>query len=72
MARGRKPAEPADPLAPFSPVTRAWFTESFAAPTRVQAQGWARIAAGDHTLMLAPTGSGYCTCRTSAGRSSAR
>ena len=51
------PAE-ADPLAPFSPVTRAWFAESFAAPTPVQRQGWARIAAGAHTLMLAPTGSG--------------
>src|SRR5688572_26610978 len=44
--------------AAFSPVTQAWFAESFAAPTRVQALGWARIAAGDHTLMLAPTGSG--------------
>ncbi|MBZ0238594.1 MAG: DEAD/DEAH box helicase, partial [Deltaproteobacteria bacterium] len=42
----------------FSEVTRAWFAESFAAPTRVQAEGWARITAGEHTLMLAPTGSG--------------
>jgi ATP-dependent Lhr-like helicase len=47
-----------DALARFGPVTRAWFAESFAAPTRVQAGGWASIAGGDHTLMLAPTGSG--------------
>jgi ATP-dependent Lhr-like helicase len=47
-----------DALARFGPVTRAWFAESFPAPTRVQAGGWASIAGGDHTLMLAPTGSG--------------
>src|SRR5690606_30107777 len=46
------------PLAPFSAPTRAWFEASFAAPTPVQAQGWARIAAGEHALLLAPTGSG--------------
>src|SRR5689334_6438239 len=42
----------------MSDATRRWFTESFAAPTRVQAAGWAQIATGAHTLMLAPTGSG--------------
>jgi ATP-dependent helicase Lhr and Lhr-like helicase len=47
-----------DPLAPFGPVTQTWFRQSFAAPTEVQARGWASIAAGHHTLMLAPTGSG--------------
>jgi ATP-dependent Lhr-like helicase len=47
-----------DPLAPFGPVTQTWFRQSFAAPTEVQARGWASIAAGAHTLMLAPTGSG--------------
>lgn len=71
-ARGTAPGDPpaaasegaadrppsADPLAPFSQVTRAWFTESFAGPTKVQALGWDRIARGEHTLMLAPTGSG--------------
>lgn len=51
-------AMPADPLAPFSQITRDWFTESFAGPTKVQALGWDRIARGEHTLMLAPTGSG--------------
>ncbi|MCE9577716.1 MAG: DEAD/DEAH box helicase [Deltaproteobacteria bacterium] len=52
------PDLPQDALAPFGPVTRAWFEAALGAPTPVQAQGWARIAAGDHTLMLAPTGSG--------------
>ena len=28
------------------------------APTEAQARGWPAIAAGDHTLILAPTGSG--------------
>ncbi len=49
---------PADALAPFSAPVREWFTTSFGAPTDAQAQGWPAIAAGDHTLILAPTGSG--------------
>ena len=48
----------ADPLAPFGPITQAWFRSSFAGATEVQARGWAQIASGKHTLMLAPTGSG--------------
>ena len=48
----------ADPLAPFSPAVRAWFEASFEAPTQAQAQGWAAIARGEHTLIHAPTGSG--------------
>ena len=48
----------ADPLAPFGDATRTWFRQSFAAATPVQARGWAQIARGHHTLMLAPTGSG--------------
>src|SRR6188474_1055006 len=47
-----------DPLAPFEAATRTWFRQSFAAPTEVQRRGWASIASGRHTLMLAPTGSG--------------
>ena len=47
-----------DPLAPFSAPTRAWFSESFAAPTRAQILGWKPISAGRHTLLHAPTGSG--------------
>src|SRR5215204_360867 len=47
-----------DPLAPFSPAVRAWFEASFEAPTQAQAEGWAAIARGEHTLIHAPTGSG--------------
>ncbi|HEV3403970.1 MAG TPA: DEAD/DEAH box helicase, partial [Gaiellaceae bacterium] len=47
-----------DPLASFSPKTRAWFENAFAAPTPAQALGWPRIAAGGHVLIQAPTGSG--------------
>ena len=47
-----------DPLALFGAATQTWFRQSFAEPTAVQARGWASIAAGHHTLMLAPTGSG--------------
>ncbi|HEY0192485.1 MAG TPA: DEAD/DEAH box helicase [Kofleriaceae bacterium] len=47
-----------DPLAPFGRETQTWFRQSFATPTDIQARGWASIAAGKHTLMLAPTGSG--------------
>jgi ATP-dependent Lhr-like helicase len=48
----------AAPLDRFSPATSAWFRTSFAAPTPVQAGAWAAIAAGRHTLVVAPTGSG--------------
>ena len=48
----------ADSLAAFSEPTRAWFTSTFAAPTAPQAEGWPAIAAGDHTLVCAPTGTG--------------
>ena len=47
-----------DPLAPFSPAVRAWFETSFPEATPPQALGWPAIAQGDHTLILAPTGSG--------------
>ncbi|HEY7206961.1 MAG TPA: DEAD/DEAH box helicase [Gaiellaceae bacterium] len=46
------------PLAAFSPATRAWFENAFAAPTPAQAKGWPVIAGGAHTLIQAPTGSG--------------
>jgi len=48
----------ADPLAPFSPAVREWFAATFEAPTRAQAEGWAAISQGQHTLIHAPTGSG--------------
>ena len=37
---------------------RAWFSSSFPAPTAAQEKGWPAIASGEHTLILAPTGSG--------------
>jgi len=57
----------------FSPLTRDWFSRTFAAPTKVQELGWAHIARGEHVLLVAPTGSGktlaaflYCIDRLSA------
>ncbi len=37
---------------------RTWFRETFGAPTPPQTQGWEPIQRGEHTLILAPTGSG--------------
>jgi ATP-dependent Lhr-like helicase len=45
-------------LEPFHPSVREWFEASFAAPTKAQELGWPAIAAGDWTLIFAPTGSG--------------
>ncbi|MEY3575164.1 MAG: hypothetical protein RLZZ88_307, partial [Actinomycetota bacterium] len=42
----------------FSPAVREWFTASFPEPTPAQSAGFARIVAGEHTLISAPTGSG--------------
>jgi ATP-dependent Lhr-like helicase len=42
----------------FHPAVAEWFAESYKAPTRAQALGWAEIAAGRSTLICAPTGSG--------------
>ena len=47
-----------DALGGFHPHVRAWFEESFAAPTDVQRKSWPAIAAGHHALITAPTGSG--------------
>ncbi|MGC3994963.1 MAG: DEAD/DEAH box helicase [Propionicimonas sp.] len=48
----------ADVLERFSPATREWFRSSFAAPTAAQAGAWDAISSGQHTLVVAPTGSG--------------
>src|SRR3989440_1141245 len=57
----------------FSSAGRGWFSSAFKAPTDVQERGWASVAAGHHTLMSAPTGSGrtlaaffWCTARRAA------
>jgi len=46
------------PLSAFHPVVERWFQSRFAGPTEPQVQGWPAIAAGRHTLIAAPTGSG--------------
>ncbi len=43
---------------PLSAAARSWLAASFAAPTPVQREAWARIAAREHVLAVAPTGSG--------------
>lgn len=47
-----------DVLERFSAPTSAWFAANFAAPTAAQAGAWSAISSGDHTLVVAPTGSG--------------
>ena len=47
-----------DPLEPFHAAVRDWFTSSFHSPTKAQQLGWPAIAAGQSTLIFAPTGSG--------------
>ncbi|MGB5952853.1 MAG: DEAD/DEAH box helicase, partial [Ornithinimicrobium sp.] len=42
----------------FSAPTQAWFNASFAGPTTAQVGAWDAISNGDHTLVVAPTGSG--------------
>ncbi|HVJ67990.1 MAG TPA: DEAD/DEAH box helicase, partial [Caulifigura sp.] len=42
----------------FHPVIADWFAGRYAAPTEPQVAGWPHIAAGEHTLIAAPTGSG--------------
>ena len=48
----------ADVLDRFSPATAAWFRSSFSAPTAAQTGAWEAISSGQHTLVVAPTGSG--------------
>lgn len=52
----------ADALTRFHPATRAWFDARFDAPSPPQQEAWPRIAAGEHTLVAAPTGSGKTLC----------
>jgi ATP-dependent Lhr-like helicase len=42
----------------FSEPSAEWFRTTFPEPTPPQVKGWPTIAKGDHTLILAPTGSG--------------
>jgi ATP-dependent Lhr-like helicase len=47
-----------DSLHLFHPVIAQWFRERIGTPTDVQAAAWPRIAAGEHVVVTAPTGSG--------------
>ncbi len=62
MARAKTTRSSPDPaedaLALFHPVTAEWFRAVFERPTSPQVLGWPAIARGDHTLILAPTGTG--------------
>ena len=42
----------------FDPLTSSWFTRTLGKPTAVQEEAWPAIAAGGHTLVTAPTGTG--------------
>ena len=48
----------ASALDQFHPEIRRWFVAAFREPTDVQRRAWPRIAAGEHLLVTAPTGSG--------------
>ena len=45
-------------LKPFHPVVREWFRSTLGPPSAPQQKGWPAIASGEHTLILAPTGTG--------------
>ena len=47
-----------DALSAFHPVVRSWFAKTFGEPSPPQKLGWPSIAAGNNTLIVAPTGSG--------------
>ncbi|MDF2539516.1 MAG: hypothetical protein K0S76_2537 [Herbinix sp.] len=45
-------------LSIFDQLTERWFSNSLGKPTAVQEAAWPAIAAGEHTLVSAPTGTG--------------
>ncbi len=47
-----------DALRRFHPLVRDWFRETLGAPSAPQHKGWPAIAKEEHTLILAPTGTG--------------
>lgn len=55
---GVLPLSAPDVLSLFHPVLQDWFRSRFTRPTDPQLAGWPHIAAGEHTLISAPTGSG--------------
>jgi ATP-dependent Lhr-like helicase len=51
----------------FHPAVATWFRERFGSPTEAQSRGWAEIASGRDTLIMAPTGSGKTLAAFLAG-----
>src|SRR5581483_4113873 len=51
----------------FHPIVAGWFEKRFGAPTEAQSRGWAEIATGADTLIMAPTGSGKTLAAFLAG-----
>lgn len=49
---------PSNSLDLFDNLTKQWFTKALGSPTAVQEEAWPAIAAGKHTLVSAPTGTG--------------
>jgi ATP-dependent Lhr-like helicase len=45
-------------LSQFHPLVKRWFEERVGQPTDVQQQAWPKIAAREHLLITAPTGTG--------------
>lgn len=48
-------------LTQFHPLVARWFEERVGQPTDVQQQAWPKIAAKEHLLITAPTGTGKGT-----------
>jgi len=46
----------------FNQYTTDWFTHSLGTPTAIQEAAWPAIAAGEHTLVSAPIGTGEALC----------
>lgn len=42
----------------FHPLVARWFETTYGSPTDIQRKAWPAIAAGDHVLITAPTGTG--------------
>jgi ATP-dependent Lhr-like helicase len=55
------------PIPSFSAPVERWFRGRFTAPTEAQRGGWAAIAGGRDTLIMAPTGSGKTLAAFLAG-----
>jgi ATP-dependent Lhr-like helicase len=58
MLTSQEATQSVNVLDAFLPPTRAWFQSTLGQPTPPQVHGWPAIQRGDHTLILAPTGSG--------------